>query len=83
MYLRNSRTRELFPLAKYYPNTGWYPIELTAGSLAEKMNDFFDHNRDTPSMWGDEDYEIVYESKDEPKRKIMEELVTSLRKEDL
>jgi hypothetical protein len=65
MWLWNKITENKFLLAKYYPNTGWYPFEYEEGDFAVRLNKFFEANAANPTMWGDNDFKIIYEQEAE------------------
>jgi hypothetical protein len=62
MFLVNKRTGHRLLIAKYYPSTGWSPKQ----DIEPMLTNFFDCNDDVPSMGGDTDYAIEYESTSTP-----------------
>lgn len=65
MYLRHKITGRQVIIAKYYPETGWYPVDwpIDGNGLKERLAVLFDDDDHAEGrMWGENDYEIVYES---------------------
>jgi hypothetical protein len=63
MYITCKKDGDVFFLAKYYPQTGYYTSkDYFKGDFIDSFNDWLDkHRHDDGSLFGKNQYEIAYE----------------------
>jgi len=60
MWVSNKRLNVKIPIAKYYPNTGWYTLPL---DFKDKLNEIFNNDK-TKTIIGPTDWELEYDIQD-------------------